>query len=189
MNGTENNKTNFLPFILVGVGLMIFIGIAVYIQAANGTDQIVEEAFLLPPNEIDQPAPELTLFDLDGNEVSLSDFVGQVVLLNNWATWCPPCRQEMPEFKAYYEKYEDKGFQIVAIEAGQPEAEVRAFVEEQGLEFVILLDPENQSLITFQNNTLPNSWVIDKRGYLRMTWLGAINYPTLEKYVTPLLEE
>ena len=189
MTESGNIKTNFLPFILVGVGLMIFIGIAAYIQATNGTDQKFEEAFLLPPIEVDQPAPKLTLFDLDGNEVSLSDFLGQVVLLNNWATWCPPCRQEMPEFKAYFEKYQDEGFQIVAVEAGQPEDEVRAFVEEQGLEFVVLLDPGNQSLITFQNSTLPNSWVIDKRGNLRMAWLGAINLPTLEKYVTPLLEE
>ena len=189
MTKTNNNKTNFLPFILVGAGLMIFIGIAVYIQAANGIDQKVEGLFLLPPIEVDQPAPELTLFDLDGKEVSLSDFVGQVVLVNNWATWCPPCRQEMPEFQAYFEKYRDEGFQIVAVEAGQPEAEVRAFIEEQGFEFIILLDPGNQSLTTFQNSTLPNSWVIDRKGHLRMAWLGAINLPTLEKYVTPLLEE
>ena len=189
MTKIENNKTNLLPFILVGVGLMIFIGIAVYVQGADGIDLITQDAFLLPPIDVDQPAPELTLFDLDGNEVSLSDFVGQVVLVNNWATWCPPCREEMPEFKAYYEKYEDEGFQIVAIEAGQPEAEVRAFVEEQGLEFVVLLDPGNKSLDTFKSNSLPNSWVIDKKGHLRMAWIGAINVPTLEKYVTPLIEE
>ncbi len=151
--------------------------------------RIFNEAFLLPPIEVDQPAPELTLFDLDGNEVSLSDFVGQVVLVNNWATWCPPCREEMPEFKAYFDKYKDEGLQIVAVEAGQPEAEVRAFVQDQGLEFIVLLDPLNQSLDTFQNSSLPNSWVLDKRGNLRMAWLGAINLPTLEKYVTPLLEE
>jgi len=189
MTKTNNNKTNLLPFILVGLGLMIFIGIAVYIQAANGIDQKMEELFLLPPIEVDQPAPELTLYDLEGNEVSLSDFVGQVVLVNNWATWCPPCRQEMPEFQAYFEKYRDEDFQIVAVEAGQPAAVVRAFVEEQGLEFIVLLDPRDQSLTTFQNSTLPNSWVIDKSGNLRLAWLGAINLPTLEKYVTPILEE
>jgi peroxiredoxin len=189
MTKAESNKTNFLPFILVGVGLMVFIGIALYLQSTSGVDQQAQDPFLLQPIEVDQPAPELTLFDLDGNPVSLSDFVGQVVLVNNWATWCPPCRQEMPEFKAYYDKYRDQGFQIVAVEAGQPESEVRAFVEEQGLDFVILLDPGNQSLITFQNSSLPNSWVIDRRGHLRMAWLGSINLPTLEKYVTPLLEE
>ena len=95
----------------------------------------------------------------------------------------------MPEINAYYEKYKDEGFQVVAVEAGQPEAEVRAFVESQGMEFVVLLDPENQSLITFQQSSLPNSFVIDHRGNIRLAWLGTINLPTLERYITPLLEE
>jgi peroxiredoxin len=171
------------------VGLIILIGVAVLQKGLLGAGQEQFDALILPPIEVDQPAPELTLFDLDGRQVSLSDFKGQVVLLNNWATWCPPCREEMPEFKAYYEKYKEEGFQVIAVEAGQPEIEVRTFVEEQGLEFIILLDPENQSLVTFQHSTLPNSFVIDRRGHLRLAWLGAINLPTLEKYVTPLLEE
>lgn len=189
MTHSSRSNTNFLPFILVGVGLLILIGIAGYLQINKSPDQSSQDAFLLPPIEIDQPAPELALFDLQGNQVSLSDFAGQVVLVNNWATWCPPCRQEMPEFKAYYEAHNHEGFEIVAVEAGQPAAEVQAFVDEQGLEFTILLDPENISLVTFQNSTLPNSWVIDRNGHLRLAWLGAINLPTLEKYVTPLLEE
>lgn len=185
----NTRNTNYLPFILVGVGLMILIGAAVLLKGSRGSGQELFDPMILTPIEVDQPAPELTLFDLDGNQVSLSDFKGQVVLLNNWATWCPPCRQEMPEFNAYYKKYKDQGFEIVAVEAGEPEEEVRAFVEGQGLDFIILLDPENLSLITFQHSTLPNSFVIDRRGHLRLAWLGAINGPTLEKYVTPLLEE
>ncbi len=185
----KTRSTNFLPIILVGVGLIILVGAAVLLSGSQLTGQEQLDAMILTPIEVDQPAPELTLFDLDGKQVSLSDFKGQVVLLNNWATWCPPCRQEMPEFKAYYEKYKDEGFQIIAVEAGEPEGEVRAFVEEQGLEFIILLDPENLSLVTFQHSTLPNSFVIDRRGHLRLAWLGAINLPSLEKYVTPLLEE
>ena len=182
-------NTNYLPLVLVGVGLITLIGAAVLQKGSLGAGQEQFDALILPPIEVDQPAPELTLFDLDGKQVSLSDFKGQVVLLNNWATWCPPCREEMPEFKAYFEKYKAEGFQVIAVEAGQPENEVRTFVEEQGLEFIILLDPENQSLVTFQHSSLPNSFVIDRRGHLRLAWLGAINFPTLEKYVTPLLEE
>ncbi|TFG48187.1 MAG: TlpA family protein disulfide reductase [Anaerolineales bacterium] len=189
MSVLNTRKTNYLPFILVGMGLLILIGIAVILQPEKGNQTDALDAFTLAPIEVNQPAPELTLFDLDGNEVSLSDFRGEVVLLNNWATWCPPCRQEMPEFNAYYDKYKEQGFQVVAIEAGQPEEEVRSFVEEAGLDFVVLLDPENQSLITFQQTSLPNSFVIDRKGNLRMAWLGAIKGPTLEKYITPLLEE
>ena len=185
----KTRNTNYLPLMLVGVGLMVLVGAAVLLKGSQAKEQELLNPLILPPIEVDQPAPELTLFDLDGNQVSLSDFTGQVVLLNNWATWCPPCRQEMPEFSVYYDKYKDAGFQVIAVEAGQPEAEVRAFVEGQGLEFIILLDPENQSLITFQHSTLPNSFVIDRRGHLRLAWIGAINLPTLEKYVTPLLEE
>jgi peroxiredoxin len=185
----DARATNYLPLILVGVGLILLIGAGVILRGSQMDRQEQLDEFLLPPIEVDQPAPELILYDLDGKLVSLSDFEGQVVLLNNWATWCPPCREEMPEFNAYYKKYQDQGFQVVAVEAGQPEDQVREFVEEQGLEFIILLDPENQSLITFQNSTLPNSFVIDRRGHLRLAWIGAINQPTLEKYVTPLLEE
>lgn len=189
MSGKDSRKTNLLPFILVGAGLLLIIGVAVILQARGGETQQYPNELILQPIEVNQPAPELTLLDLDGNQVSLSDFVGQVVLVNNWATWCPPCREEMPEFQAYYEKYRQQGFQVIAVEAGQPEAEVRDFVEREGLEFIILLDPENLSLITFQNSSLPNSFVIDRRGHLRLAWLGAINGPTLEKYVTPLLKE
>lgn len=185
----KTSGTNYLPFILVGAGLIILIGAAAALKGAQAGGREPLDAMILPPIEMDQPAPELTLFDLDGKQVSLSDFRGQVVLLNNWATWCPPCREEMPEFKAYYDQHKDQGFQIVAIEAGQPEEEVRLFVEQQDLDFIVLLDPDNLSLITFQNSTLPNSFVIDRQGQLRLAWLGAINAPTLEKYLTPLLEE
>ncbi len=184
-----SQKTNLLPLILAGLGIIALIAVGLILNTNQGEEIESIDALTFPPIEVNQPAPELTLFDLDGNEVSLKDFRGEVILVNNWATWCPPCREEMPEFKAYYDKYKDQGFQVVAIEAGEPEAEVRDFVEGAGLDFVILLDPENKSLITFQQNSLPNSFVIDRKGNLRLAWLGAINGATLEKYVTPLLKE
>ena len=129
------------------------------------------------------------MLDFDQLQPYLHQSDDTVYLVNFWATWCPPCREEMPEFKAYYEKYKEQGFQVIAVEAGQPEEEVRDFTESLALEFVILLDPENKSLTTFQNTSLPNSWVIDRKGHLRLAWLGAINLETLETYVTPIIEE
>ena len=182
-------RANLLPVILVGLGLIVLIGFSLISRPNQVMGGFGARIDTYPPIEIDQPAPDLTLFDLDGREVSLSDFQGDVVLLNNWATWCPPCREEMPEILAYYHKYKNEGFQVVAVEAGDPEEVVRDFVEKANLDFVILLDPENKSLITFQHTSLPNSFVIDRKGHLRLAWLGAINGATLEEYLTPLIKE
>ena len=185
----NSRSTDYLPLILVGAGLILLLGAAIVLNGGRVDRSEEIDPLVLPPVELDKPAPELSLYDLDGNLVSLSDFKGQVVLLNNWATWCPPCRQEMPEFQAYFDEYEEMGFQIVAVEAGQPKNEVRAFVEAEGLEFTILLDPDTSSMRAFQQSSLPNSFVIDQQGNIRLSWIGAINRPTLEKYLTPLLEE
>jgi peroxiredoxin len=194
MNKKSNHKENtkkrsrFLPVIVSGVSLILLV-VVLITRPRQGNEIEKSFAFIFPPIELNQPAPELTLSDLDGNQISLNDFSGEVILVNNWATWCPPCRQEMPEFQAFFDEYQDHGFQIVAIEAGQPENEVRAFVDQLGLSFVILWDPENKSLTSFQQSSLPNSFVIDREGDLRFAWVGAINKDTLEQYITPLLEE
>lgn len=185
----KTNQNSYLPLVIGGLVLMVLAIAGVYAFDGAGASPQGEEQFTFPPVEVDQPSPDLTLRDLEGNQVSLSDFRGKVVLLNNWATWCPPCKEEMPVFNEYYNTYRDQGFEVVAVEAGDPEAQVRAFVENNEIDFTILLDPENQSLLTFQNQSLPNSFVIDRRGHLRLAWTGAINRATLDKYITPLLEE
>lgn len=186
---SKKKGNNFLPLVLAGLGLMILAVIGFYSFTDQAGGQGENDEFTFPPITVNQPAPDLTLQDLDGNQVSLSDYRGEVILLNNWATWCPPCKEEMPEFNQYYNSYKDQGFQVIAVEAGDPEQQVRAFVEENGIDFKILLDPENLSLKTYQNQSLPNSFVIDREGNLRLAWTGAINLATLEQYITPLLEE
>lgn len=186
---SKKKGNNFLPLVLAGLGLMILAVVGFYTFTDQADGQGENNEFTFPPVTVNQPAPDLTLRDLDGNLVSLSDYRGEVILLNNWATWCPPCKEEMPEFNQYYNSYKDQGFQVIAVEAGDPEQQVRAFVEENGIDFIILLDPENLSLKTYQNQSLPNSFVIDREGNLRLAWTGAINLATLEQYVTPLLEE
>jgi len=112
-----------------------------------------------------------------------------VVLVNNWATWCPPCKAEMPTLSAYYNEHNTEGFMIVAIEAGDPLGDVSQFAQSRNLKFQVWLDPNGAALKAFDNGNLPNSYVIDRSGTVRYAWTGEINKAMLEKYVTPLLTE
>ncbi len=182
-----------LPYLLGGGALILIVtgGIILGLsQTGQAADPVETEAgIIFPPARINRPAPDLSLESLDGNPVSLDELQGEVVLVNNWATWCPPCRAEMPELNAYYQDHKGEGFLVVAIEAGSPRSDVEAFVEGEGIAFPVLLDPGSKALKSFQNAALPSSYVIDRQGILRLTWTGAINRATLERFVNPLLEE
>jgi peroxiredoxin len=129
------------------------------------------------------------LTDLDGKSVALADFKGQVILYNAWATWCPPCKEEMPTLEAYYQDHKQAGFVIVAIEDGQPVSEVAAFAESYNLSFPVWPDLKYVATTAFKTNSLPTSFVIDRSGTVRLTWTGAITRAVLEKYVTPIISE
>ena len=138
---------------------------------------------------MDQAASRLALTDLQDGPVSLDTYRGKVILINNWATWCPPCKAEMPELQAYFRKHAEQGFVIIAIESGDRAAAVTGFVHRLGLTFPIWLDFNTAALYAFENMDLPSSYVVDRQGTLRMSWTGSVNQATLEKYVTPLLEK
>jgi thiol-disulfide isomerase/thioredoxin len=110
-------------------------------------------------------------------------------LVNNWATWCPPCKAEMPTLETYFKKHNDQGFTIVAIEAGSPPEDVSRFASDYGLTFPVWPDPDERAMDAFRTDTLPSSYVVDRSGTVRLAWMGAISDEMLEKYVTPLLEE
>jgi peroxiredoxin len=173
---------------LIGAGL-IFIVVAAFFLLSQTDGGVSADTLAVRPAELNHAAPDLTLRDLEGKLVSLTDYRGQVILVNNWATWCPPCRAEMPVLEAYYQANRQKGFVILAIEAGDPVEEVRAFVRQYGLSFPVLLDPEGHSLAAFNNPALPNTYIIDRQGRVRLAWTGAVNQKALETFLTPLLKE
>lgn len=186
----QSARKQVLPLVLIGVGLLMF-GIVAFIlmpKEAPAASQNDSEGSVTPA-EVNFAAPVLELNDLKGQPVSLSDYRGQVVLVNNWATWCPPCKAEMPVLQQYYEEHKDQGFTLIAIEAGEPVQEVADFAESYQLSFPVWPDPNQKALAAFRQFTLPNSFVIDRSGSVRLAWLGAINLAALEKYVTPLIEE
>ncbi len=142
------------------------------------------------PVAVHYAAPELKLSDLAGADHALVDYQGQVVLVNLWATWCPPCKAEMPTLEAYYQAHQENGFVTLAINDGDPSDDVTTFVKEYSLSFLVLLDPTYQATDhAFKTNNLPSSFVIDREGNIRLRWVGEIDRASLEKYVTPLLLE
>jgi len=141
------------------------------------------------PMAVNYAAPELSLQNINGEIESLADYRDKIVLVNNWATWCPPCKAEMPTLVAYHNEHTANGFSVIAIEAGEPVDLVTQFVQSFGMSFPVWLDPNSESLQAFGNGSLPNSYVIDRNGTVRYAWTGEISMAMLEKYVTPLIKE
>jgi peroxiredoxin len=157
---------------------------------SNGTKTATSTTdFSVVPAEVNYPAPQLALENVNGGTESLADFSGQVLLLNNWATWCPPCKAEMPTLKKFHDAHSVDGFTIIAVEAGDGKEEVLQFANSLGLTFPIWLDPDGAALNAFKNGSLPNSYVIDRSGVVRYAWTGEISLAMLEKFVTPLIAE
>jgi thiol-disulfide isomerase/thioredoxin len=190
INPTERKqKYKIFAMALIGGGLLI-VGIVSLILltstlSTSSPTSVGENA----PAKVDFPAPDLQLHDITGNPVSLSDYQGQVVLVNNWATWCPPCRQEMPILDAYYRDHRHQGFVIVAIDAGDAADLVADFANQYGMSFPVWVDPSSSALNSFRNNYLPSSYLIDKEGQVVMVWSGAVTRASLEQNITPLLKD
>lgn len=165
------------------------IGFALLVMALPGREGRTDSRSSGASVSVNQPAPELSLETMDGRTESLADYREQVVLVNNWATWCPPCKAEMPTLAAYYNEHHEEGFTVIAIDAGDPVDVVSEFAQSYNLAFPIWLDPDQASLRAFGNSSLPNSYVIDRSGTVRYAWIGQVNEAMLEEHVTPLLTE
>jgi peroxiredoxin len=133
-------------------------------------------------------APDFSLETLDGQSVTLSDLRGQVVLVNFWATWCPPCRAEMPAFERAYQDYADQGFTIVAVNATQQDSlpDITAFVDEFGLSFPIALDNDGTIYRLYQIRSLPTSFFVDRDGVISEVVIGG---PMAEALIRARIEE
>lgn len=185
-------RSRFSPvnpnIILAMIGFaLILVSITAALALPQAQAAVRENEIGVIPVPVNFAAPDVQLTDLQGNPVAFSDYLGQVILYNAWATWCPPCKAEMPVLQAYYEKYKNQGFVIIAIEDGQPLDEVAAFVQSHGLTFPVWPDLEWRATKTWGIQALPTSYVIDRQGMARLMWGGEATAKMLEQYVTPLI--
>ena len=138
--------------------------------------------------EVGDEAHDFTLNDLDGNLVSLSDFRGRPVIVNFWATWCAPCRIEMPELQAAYDKHQDDGLAILALDQDEP-AEVASayFYDEMGLGFTPLLDEGSEVSTQYGSyGVLPSTYFINASGTVSAIHRGPLTLSQIEGYLDEL---
>jgi thiol-disulfide isomerase/thioredoxin len=174
------------PFILLTLGLLLITAAGFYL-ATNST---LPSDPVAVPVKTNYPAPELTLADVQGVSHSLADYRGQVVLVNLWATWCEPCKDEMPALQSFYDDYRERDFIVIAINDGESQADVLEFLEEFKLTFPVWLDPTYTATEeVFKTIGLPTSFVMDRSGMVRFYWVGGIDYETLESTVAPMILE
>lgn len=149
-----------------------------------GLGWLVRDRFL--PVEVGTVAPNFTARDLSGNPVSLADLRGEVVLLNIWATWCPPCIEEMPSMQRLHDQLGPEGLKVVAVSvdaaagardaSGNPGGNVAAFVDELGLTFTIWHDPSGEIQRAYRASAVPESFVIDRSGLITRKVMGATEW-------------
>jgi peroxiredoxin len=139
------------------------------IEATNATTGI--DAGMVAPNFI--------LKNLAGEEVSLKDYRGKKVMVNFWATWCPPCKEEMPAMEKFYKK-NSKEVEILAVNL-DPQNNVKGFVEEKGLTFPILLDEEGSTQQTYSVISIPTTLILDEQGLILKKHIGSMTFEQMQE--------
>jgi peroxiredoxin len=135
-------------------------------------------------------APDFTLETLDGQTMTLSDLQAQVLVINFWASWCPPCRAEMPAIQQVYERYRDQGLVVLAVNLQEKDAQVAAFTDRQGLTFPILMDRDGSIFDRYRVMALPSTFFVDRGGVIQDVAVGGpLSQAFIESQVVSLLAQ
>ena len=167
-----------------GIGSILIVGsvlVGGVVIAGRSAEAQSSEIGLKREPVVGALAPGFTLMNLEGEQLNLGDFRGRPVLINLWATWCGPCRIEMPAIQSRFEKYQDDGFAVLAVNFDEQQADIQAFRDEFGLTFQILLDPGAKVQNLYRNRSYPSSFFIDRAGVIQVQHIGAMTEGQLDE--------
>ncbi|MDQ0970990.1 peroxiredoxin [Neobacillus niacini] len=172
--------------VIAAVVLIALLGVAI-VQAMDKKaepENVSQEAANMGGLKVGAKAPDFELRTLAGDTVKLSDFRGKKVMLNFWATWCPPCKAEMPAMEEFHKETGDDVV-ILAVNI-DPHLDVKAFVDENGITFPIPLDAEDKVNETYQVLSIPTTYFIDTNGNIGNKYIGAMNLDAMKQYAKEL---
>jgi thiol-disulfide isomerase/thioredoxin len=141
------------------------------------------------PAEIGKPISSFSLTDLQGVTHSIADYKGRPVLINGWATWCPPCKAEMPALHDFYLKHKAEGFELLAVNSGESRSAVQQFIGQTGFTFPVLLDTNKDVLDGLGVSGLPTSIFVGRDGTVKTIHIGGLSPDAIEQQLTPLLSQ
>ncbi len=167
----------YIPYILAGILLFMVL----FFGLRHRQEDELQNSYKPP---VEQTLPDFTFKTLDGKELRLSELRGKAVLLNFWATWCPPCKEEMPIFEREYKRCKNKGFEVLAVNMDGSEGNLQKFLKENNYSFTIVRPSEDlQKELKLMG--FPTSYLLDKNGKIYRIRLGV--YKELEKDLKELL--
>jgi peroxiredoxin len=165
---------------MIAAAVLFVLVTTVLVQAVEKDEEKTE-----PVNQtglgIGLKAPDFELKNLQGETVKLSDYEGKKVMLNFWATWCPPCKAEMPDIQKFYT---EKGDEVAILAVNiDPQYDVAGFAKEMRINFPILLDEEEKAVKAYQILTIPTTFFIDEKGIIRNKYLSAMPLEIMRQYI------
>lgn len=131
-------------------------------------------------------APDFTLSDLEGNTVTLSELRGKKVFLNFWASWCGPCKAEMPDIEKLYQETKDSDLVILAVNVSENKSTAESYLKNNNLNFTVLMDTKDEASNTYLIRSFPSSFFIDKEGYIVSREVGTLTYAEMKDFIKAL---